>query len=228
MDSFYRQPLIHWTMKYFYQFLRLALHSKVLFSVSKKTSECSISKKIDKKCFAFGKGNKNWGIARIGYRPTTFLLLFAAFRAHIQAAAKNYRFYADDIVIYLVYEETVTQENIDLINSTSKKMDSGWQTFIFKANQLSYFCLLLYSQSWQQCPNRVGKSCEHSAACFLLFTLLWFACCTSLEVTTDNELCMQADISTHPQHQIQDSSSSYIGYVCRNVCCSTFCVFAIA
>ena len=40
-------------------------------------------------------------------------------------AAKNYHFYADETVIYFVFEETLTQEKFDLIISTLQKQICG-------------------------------------------------------------------------------------------------------
>ena len=56
-------------------------------------------------------------------------LLFSCYLLPLELIFKqlqtNYHFYADDTVIYIVYEETVTQEKFDLIISTLKKWFCG-------------------------------------------------------------------------------------------------------
>ena len=63
------------------------------------------------------------------YLNNWFYLLFSCYSIPLELIFKqlniNDHFYADDTDIYFVYEETVTQENIDLIISTLRKRFRG-------------------------------------------------------------------------------------------------------
>ena len=87
----------------------------------------SISESNNKRCFVFRTRNKYWGTTRIGFRPQLVSCYLLPLELIIKRLQMNYHFYVDDIVIYLVYEETVTQETFDLIISTLQKWFCGTQ-----------------------------------------------------------------------------------------------------
>ena len=88
----------------------LGFRGSVLFS--KKLSEWLISKSIDKKD-VFGTGKITGVLGPLLF--SWYLLLLELINKQMQI---NYHFYADNTVIYFVYDKTVTQEKFGLIIST--------------------------------------------------------------------------------------------------------------
>ena len=87
-----------------------------------------------------------------GYLKNWFYLLFSCYLIPLELKFKqlniNDHFYADDTIIYFVYEETVTQENIDLIISTLRKwfrsaklnVNTGKTDFIKSSTKTFFQC----------------------------------------------------------------------------------------